>query len=64
MHQAFVTTPDRAPLSLRFNLRIKGGVAQTQDCLRASRLALAGTALSVAMPTLRTLTASMLSSAR
>lgn len=57
MHQTFQPLQDRAPLSLRFKTRMKDGLAQTQDCLRLTRMALAGTAVSTPQTVLQALTA-------
>lgn len=50
MHQTFTPTQDRTPLSIRLKLRMKDGFAQTQDCLRASRFAFAGSSLPTPQP--------------
>jgi hypothetical protein len=50
MHQTFTPTQDRTPLSIRLKLRLKDGFAQTQDCLRTSRFALAGSSLPTPQP--------------
>ncbi len=53
MHQTFSSTQDRTPLSLRLKLRMKDGFAQTQDCLRASRFALAGSSQPAPQPVMQ-----------
>lgn len=53
MHQTFQPIQDRAPLSLRFKTRMKDGFAQTQDCLRASRLVLAGNSVATPQPVMQ-----------
>ncbi|MDZ4701928.1 MAG: hypothetical protein SH809_19615 [Rhodothermales bacterium] len=56
MHQTFTPTQDRTPLSIRLKLRMKDGFAQTQDCLRASRFALAGSSMPAPQPVMQPFT--------